>query len=148
MSDTSTIAPAWVVLPVAGIALIVLAGHMQAMWEAARRGAVPASRVRIRTVNGFVMMVTACLAAYGFGIVTPSEAGMFVLAWSAVAGLIGIVVMLAVVDAMNTARLSWRVRREAREILRDRVARELAEARAQRPGADRLRLRHDDAGEG
>lgn len=145
MTDSGTIAPAWLVLPIAAVALLIIAGHMQAMWEAARRGLEPESRVRIRTVNGFVMMVTTCLAAYGFGIVTPDRAGMFVLAWTAVAGLIGIVVMLAVIDALNTARLSWRFRREARRSLRERIEREIGEVRGR--GAA-LRLRHDDAGEG
>lgn len=130
----------------AAVALLIIAGHMQAMWEAARQGLMPASRVRIRTVNGFVMMITTCLAAYGFGIVTPSRAGMFVLAWTAVAGLIAIVVMLAVIDVLNTARLTWREGREARRALRDKVAREIAEVRAR--AGEGLRLPHDDVGEG
>ncbi len=135
----------WLVLPIAAVALIVTAGHLQAMWEAGRRGLVPSSRVRIRTANGFAMMLTTCLAAYGFGIVTPERAGMFVLAWSAVAGLIGIVVMLAVIDVLNTMRLTWETDREARRVLRDRVARELGEIGQ---GGAGLRLPHDDAGEG
>lgn len=145
MTDAGPIAPAWAVLPTAMIALVIVAGHMQAMWEAGRRGLVPPSRVRIRTVNGFVMMVTTCLAAYSFGIVTPGRPGMFLLAWSAVAGLLAIIILLALIDVLNTARLSLKEGREQRRRLRERLAEEigarLGVAPEREPG---LRLPHDD----
>lgn len=145
MNDASPIAPAWAVLPTAMIALVIIAGHMQAMWEAGHRGLIPPSRVRIRTVNGFVMMVATCLTAYSFGIVTPSRPEMFVLAWSAVAGLLAIIIMLALIDVLNTARLSLKEGREQRRRLRDRLGAEigarLGVATEREPG---LRLPHDD----
>lgn len=111
----------WVVMPIAAVLLIVIGAHLNALASAS----MPASRRRIRVVNGWLMLLTTPLTAYAFALATPSNARLFVLIWLAVVGLIGIIVMLAVIDLLNTQRLYRGVRRELdREItgLRQEVA--------------------------
>lgn len=118
--QTTPIAPTWVVLPLAMLALIVCAGHLIALREAPP-GAIPANRRRIRTITGWVIMFTVPLTAYAFGIVTPADPGMFLLSWMAVTGLLLIIIVLAGIDLLETHRLHRADRRKIR--------RELAEAR-------------------
>lgn len=103
----------WVVMPIAGVLLIVIGAHLNALAAAP----MPASRRRIRVVNGWLMLLTTPLAAYAFAMATPSNTRLYVLVWLAVVGLIGIIVMLAVMDMLNTQRLYRTVQRElTREI--------------------------------
>lgn len=108
------IAPSWLALTLGMITLVVVAGHLIAL----RRAEMPESRRRIRTVSGVVILMTTPLAAYAFGIVTPSEAKAFTLAWSAVMGLLGLILILALLDMANNARIYHRQRREVRASLR------------------------------
>jgi hypothetical protein len=99
----------------AGVALLATAAHLIALKEAPK-GALPESRRRIRTATGWVIMFAIPLSAYAFGIATPGRAGTFVLVWTAVVGLVGVILMLAMVDAINTMRLH---RRASRRLRRD-----------------------------
>jgi hypothetical protein len=104
------LAPAWLVLPLAILALLVIAGHVLALDKAQ----MPASRKRIRKVNGILMMFTTPLVAYAFAIVSPQRARLFVMVWMIVAGLVTLVLLLALLDVANTWRVTWMERRELR----------------------------------
>ena len=119
--DTGPIAPTWFVLPLALIALVLQAGYLIAIREIGP-DRMPPSRRRIRVATGWLSMFAIPLSAYGFGIASPSDAGTFTIVWMMVIGLIAAIVMLAVLDAVNTMRLHRkagdRVQRELRENLR------------------------------
>lgn len=103
-----SIAPAWFVLPVAAVALLVTAGH----WIALARAEMPAGRKRLRTANGLVMMLAIPVLAYGFGAVDTSDHRRFVLTWMAASGLIIIVVTLAALDLCSTIVFAHQTRRQ------------------------------------
>lgn len=124
---TDSLAPGWLVLPLAGVALLATAAHIVALREAPA-GALPESRRRIRTATGWVIMVTIPLTAYAFGIATPSDAGVYLTVWMAVVALLGAILMLALLDAVNTMRLH-----------RAAVRRLRAEYRRLREGDDDIR---------
>lgn len=108
----------WFVIPLAAATLLFLAGHLKAMQIAE----MPESRRRIRTVNGLLMMFVTPLVAYLFGIVTADDERMFLLSGTAVVSLLFMIILLALLDALNTVRIARREQRELR--------RRLAEARA------------------
>ncbi len=124
---TGSLAPGWLVLPLAGVALLATAAHIVALREAPA-GALPESRRRIRIATGWVIMVTIPLTAYAFGIATPSDAGVYLTVWMAVVALLGAILMLALLDAVNTMRLH-----------RAAVRRLRAEYRRLREGDDDIR---------
>lgn len=116
----SPLAPAWLVLPVAALALLVVAGHVLVI----DRAEMPPTRKRIRTVNGVLMMFTIPLAAAAFSIIPPTQphTRLFLMAWVLVVGLILLVLSLAMLDIANTFLMHRRERVELR--------RQIAEARA------------------
>jgi hypothetical protein len=129
MTLAQSIAPAWFVLPVAAVALLVTAGH----WVALARAEMPATRKRLRTANGLVMMMAVPILAYGFGVVDTSDHRRFVLTWMAGSGLIIIVLTLATLDLFSTflqARKAQRALRDAFAIARAKAA---LEAKAAEP---------------
>lgn len=104
MSDS--VLPIWLVGPIAFAVMVVIAGHLIAMRSA--KGRIPASRYRIRTVNGALMLTVVPLLACAFGVVSPQNEKFFTLLWMLCIGLLGIVVLLAVVDGFNNLRLGHR----------------------------------------
>ncbi len=133
----SPIAPAWAVLPLAFIATLVTAAHLISLHTADARRDMPASRRRIRSANGVATLIAIPVLASAFGVVTQDEPRGFTLVWSAGAGLLGIVILLAAVDLVNTARLSARTRamrlrdiRARRVTLEARVRELIRDARA------------------
>lgn len=137
MTLADSIAPAFLVMPVAGLALLVLAAHVVSL----AKSDMPASRRRIRVSNGLLMMFAVPLAAYAFSIVSVDRPRAFALAWMLVAGLLVLIVALAVVDLLNTFRLHRaerrHIRRELSHTLRNEVAalRQQRDARPAAPGA-------------
>lgn len=99
------IASPWIVFPIAMILLIAVAGHMIALRELPH-GKMPESRRRIRIATGWVVMLTIPLSAYGFGIASTANPQVFVLVWTTVVLLIGGVLVLAVLDMLNSARIN------------------------------------------
>lgn len=112
--------PFWLVGPLALVTMVVIAGHLTAMRSA--REVIPASRYRLRTVNGAMMLTVTPLLAFAFGVIPPAEAKLFVLVWFVCVGLLSVVVCLALVDAANNVRLVL----VARARLRDEQAAELS----------------------
>lgn len=119
VARSETMLPAWFVFPLAALAIIVLAGHLMLI---SRDAEMPASRRRIRTVSGVLMMAITPLAAYAFALTPVNEPRMFVLVFASVVGLLGIVIMLAGVDIANNIRLhrleQKRIRNQLAEIRR------------------------------
>ena len=99
--------------------MIVIAGHLLAMRTA--RDRIPASRYRIRTVNGGMMLAVVPMLACAFSVVSPDDQKFFVLIWLTCTGLMGIVLVLAVLDVLNNLRLgkqeSDRLRAEHRSLM-------------------------------
>lgn len=93
--------PAWIVLPLAMIAMLVLASYHEAL----RAADIPESRRRIRIANTMVMLVAVPLAAYSFAIASPDEPRVFVLVWTSVLALLLATVLLAMLDVLNSLRL-------------------------------------------
>jgi undecaprenyl pyrophosphate phosphatase UppP len=114
--------PAWFVLPVATLAMLLLAAHLVAL------GAVPmdARRRRIRVANNVLMMFLTALLAYGFCVVKTTDVRTFVLVWTVVPALLVMVILLALFDMLNSVQIHRRDRRELR--------RRLSELQAARPG--------------
>lgn len=98
------LAPAWLVLPLACLALLATAAHVVALRDAPR-GALPESRRRIRIATGWVILITVPLTAYAFGIAQPAKAGVYLMVWMMVTALLGAILILAMLDALNTVRL-------------------------------------------
>lgn len=115
--SSSPLAPTWLVLPLAAAVLLFLAGYVSSL----QAGDVPPKRRRIRTANTLLMMLATPLIAYAFGIVAPSNARMFLLAWLAVTGLLAIMILLAGLDALYSMRLHRDQRRAVRQALRSRL---------------------------
>ncbi len=88
-------------MAVGGALVILLA--LYALW--AQRAPMEASRRRLRIATSLVMMVLLGVLSVALTSVTPASPRMFLLAWSAVVLLVGLVLMLAVMDGFNTMRL-------------------------------------------
>lgn len=108
---SSPIAPQWLVFPLAGFSIVVVLWHLASVL----RLPMPSSRRRIRLANGVVMLALIPLIALAFGILSPSDARLFVICWLAVIGLLGIMVLLAMLDSANTARIHLDDRRTLRQ---------------------------------
>lgn len=110
--QTDPVLPFWLVGPLAAVVLVIIAGHLMAMRSA--KAEIPASRYRIRNMNAGVMLAAVPLLACAFGVVSPDDRKFFALIWMTCVGLLGIVVVLAVVDGLNNLRLA---RREAAALM-------------------------------
>lgn len=130
----------WIVMPIAAVLLIVIGTHLNSLASAP----MPASRRRIRVVNGWLMLLTTPLAAYAFAMAAPSNTRLFVLVWLAVVGLIGIIVMLALMDLLNTQRLYRGVRRELNREIKGLQSEAVANAQGNTRPADEPREGADD----
>lgn len=123
----------WIAVPVAAFAVVVIAAHMALM----ARSEMPASRRRIRTATGWLMLMTCPLAAFAFGIATPGRPTEFLLAFMGLAGLLCIIILLAAIDLANTRRLV----RQNRDELMQQWSRYQREARSASSGSDGPRER-------
>jgi len=108
------IIPLWITVPIA-------MGLMIAVWLHAIilvRSDEPASRKRIRLANAAIMMLTAPLFAVGFSVIGPeSHPREWAMTWMLGAGLLAIIIALAMTDAVNTMRLAIRTQRALRRHL-------------------------------
>ncbi len=105
-----------VVFPFAMVVLVILAVHASVLY----RTEMPLSRKRIRIANAALMLFTTPVIAYGFGWADPAtDRRPFVVTWTLIAGLVVLILMLALFDAVNTLRLQ---RSELRAIRRNALA--------------------------
>ncbi|MFI4881371.1 MAG: hypothetical protein ACIAQU_02175, partial [Phycisphaerales bacterium JB064] len=94
--------PIWVSAPMAMLTLVAVAAHLIAM-----RGApMPESRRRIRTANGWLILITVPVLAIAFSVVSPQQPRRFALVWAVAILLLGLVVLMAVLDMGNNLRLA------------------------------------------
>lgn len=101
------IVPIWVSAPLAMITLVTVAAHLLAM-----RGAnMPESRRRIRTANGWLILVTVPVLVIAFSVVSRSQPRQFVLIWVVAMALVCFTILMAVVDMVNNLRLA-RIQRQ------------------------------------
>ncbi len=114
LAATGPALPLWAVLPPCAILMLMLAGYVMALREAD----VPESRRRIRTMGSVTMMLTQPLIVYLFAIATPANARTFMLTWALLIGLLGILIVLALVDVLNNVRISGNARSELKSELR------------------------------
>jgi hypothetical protein len=113
-----TILPAWIVLPLAAITLLVIAVHVLLVSVSS----LALVHKRLRIANGVIMMFVASLLAYALGVAqtvgdprsNPAQARAFVLVWLAIVGLLGIVVAIALFDALGSLRTGYRLHRSLR----------------------------------
>ena len=128
--------PGFVTIPLAGLAMVVIAAHMVVLERSGERGV----RRRIRIANGWVMLINAPLIAAGFSLVEPgARPRMFLIVWTTIIGLVAITLLLAAADILNTAaksRRSLRELREARREMFERTRADLAERAASGAGRD------------
>jgi drug/metabolite transporter (DMT)-like permease len=129
--DTGPIAPSLFVLSLALVALVLQAGYLIAIKELGP-DRMPPSRKRIRVATGWLIMFAIPLSAYGFGIAHPGDAGTFAIVWMAVIGMVTGIVILAVLDAVNTMRLHRKDGRAIRRELREGLRKDLDQLREQR----------------
>src|SRR5262245_44576124 len=104
MPDGDAILPAWLVLPMGALALIAIAGHF--LWLRSATD-MDAQRRRIRMTNAVLMMIVVPFVVYGFAIATPSKARAYVYVWVISAALLMMIIMVALIDLLN----SWRLHR-------------------------------------
>lgn len=109
----ATLPPA-IVLPIAFLAMIVIAAHLLALG----RAGMPASRRRIRTVNGILMIGLVPMIAYAFTMSGSAAPRAFVILWIVITWLVGLILLLAVLDVANTMRIHRRALRELRRRVR------------------------------
>jgi hypothetical protein len=118
MPETTPLLPAWLVLPMAVLTLLMLGGQF---WAISASG-MEVQRKRLRQATTFLMMLLTPMTAYGFAIAVPVRGREYVLVWGMIAALLFIVIMLALLDMLH----SMRVYREQLAVVR----RQLAETRA------------------
>ncbi len=98
----------WIVAPPTVVLMLFLANHVAALQQTT----VPLRR-RVRTANGVAMMLTAALLAHALAIVSPADVRTFVLVWMMIVGLLGLIILLALLDATTTYVLLRAQRRRA-----------------------------------
>lgn len=107
------LAPIWVSGPLAMLTLVVVAAHLIAM----RGAAMPESRKRIRTANGWLILITAPVLAIAFSVVSPQQPRQFAMVWAVAMLLIAMVLIMAFVDMANNLRLARRHRQQLKKDL-------------------------------
>lgn len=138
--------PAWVVLPLAVVAMLATCGHLMLM----QRVSMPASRRRIRTAAGVLSLFLIPLTAIGFGALSPADHRVFLLVWLTVMGMLSMLVVLASLDVLNNVRLHAGERARLRanmQRLRGELRRAIEEQRARAGSAKTLGLSRDDDGD-
>ncbi|CAG0968217.1 hypothetical protein PHYC_01100 [Phycisphaerales bacterium] len=109
------LAPTWLVMPLSALTLLVVAGHLLLLL----RADMPPSRRRIRTASGLLMMFTLPIGAFALALADPVlNQRAFALSWMLTAGLVTLILALAMLDMLNTWRLHRVELRELREHLR------------------------------
>lgn len=133
----SPILPTWMILPLGGVMLLVIAAHVVAL----QFSELAARRKRIRTAAGILMMLVTALIAYALGVLDslpspgadPAGARLFVLTWIAIVSLLFMVIALAVADLAHGARDAAHVRRALQDEMRERLVADILRTRSEAP---------------
>ncbi|UYV12017.1 MAG: hypothetical protein NCW75_12010 [Phycisphaera sp.] len=113
--------PIWVSAPLAMITLVTVAAHLLAM-----RGAdMPESRRRIRTANGWLILITAPVLVVAFSVVSPQNTRQFALIWAVAMVLVGFVILMAFIDIANNLRIARLQRRRLSRSMGTRLRQQL-----------------------
>ncbi len=135
MIATGPLISPWLAFPLAAITMIIIAMHATNLTNIK----MPESRRTIRKINGMLMLMAVPLIAYAFSGVGSEQPREFVLVWTASAALLTIIVFIAMVDILNTARLhraeSQQLRRNIRKA-RTQLAQFAHDARRRHTGED------------
>jgi hypothetical protein len=99
-----TLMPVWLVLPLAGLLMLLVAAHTLAL----HRVEMPAWRRRLRTASGAVILLLLPVMAYALCWVSPDDHRAFVLSWMAITTLVLIIMALSAADILGTLRASRR----------------------------------------
>jgi len=119
------LAPLGPTMMVSGLLVVILA--LYAMW--AQSVPMQASRRRLRVATSMVMMLLLGALSFALTSVTPASPRTFLLAWSVVLLLVGLVLMLAVMDGFNTFRLYNAERALVTRQIAEQMARDARERR-------------------
>lgn len=112
---STAIAPRWLAFTICALAMFVIIVHLLAL-NAAH---IHPSRKRIRLSNGLLMLAAAPAVAYAVGVASTDDKRTFVIAWLVVMCLMVMIIGVALVDMLNTARLTRLERRGLRRELDD-----------------------------
>lgn len=91
----------WLAFSMAAFTMLVIAAHATALAETK----MPESRRTIRKINAMLMLIGVPLIAYAFSGIGSQRPREFVFVWTAAAALLSVIVFIALVDILNTARL-------------------------------------------
>lgn len=128
--------PAVIVVPVAALAMLVIAAHVVAL----QRSSVPPTRRRIRTACGVLMLFLAALLAHALTmgpaaphpVLAPAQTRAFLFIWLVIISLVLMVVVLAAADAAYSTAAAYSTRRRLRRDLARELTRDLGEHLATR----------------
>lgn len=124
------LAPMWISGPLAMITLVVVAAHLLAM----RGAAMPESRRRIRTANGWLILVATPVLAIAFSVVSPDHPRRFALVWAVAIAMLGLIIVMAFVDMANNLRLAHLQRRQFGRSMGHELRQHLTAARKDEDG--------------
>jgi phosphatidylglycerophosphate synthase len=114
-----TLVPKAYAMPLAAALMILVGLHISACRERLAGGA----RRRIRIANGYVALIAIPLLAIGFSVIDPdTHATAWVLVWLCAMALVAMNIGLALLDIVNTARVTRHSRAELRRSLREAIA--------------------------
>lgn len=120
MLNPAPILPAWLVLPVGVLTLLILAGHLLAL---SGDHEMDPQRRRIRMTNGILMMLTVPLICYGFGVATPDRTRAFIYVWVLSAAMLFMIILVAGIDMLH----SWNLHRLQLRQVREQLVRSRAQ---------------------
>ncbi len=114
-----TLVPKAYALPLAAVLMVLVGLHISLCREVLPQSA----RRRIRISSGYVSLLAIPLLAVGFSVIDPdTHPTVWVLVWLLAMALIAMIIGLAVLDVVYTARVTKRSRAELRRSLQGAIA--------------------------
>ncbi len=133
--------PLWLVVPIAAAVMLMLAGHVIALREVED---IPEGRRRIRIAGSVVGLMLTPQVVYLFSIATTNDPRTFAMVWMSVICMLTAIVLIAIVDAVYTARLTICTQRLLAEEIRQAQARIYAMGEPVKPVQLRLTSHEGD----
>ena len=107
--------PWWIAMPFGAVVLLLLARYLLGLGAAE----MDERRRRVRTANTILMMLVTPRVAYGVGVAPPARARASVCVWVLICSLLFMVILLAVLDMLNSLRLHRVHMRNLRRSMRE-----------------------------